>query len=190
MAKIDGDSLRGFRRFVGDFQHLGAVVGKLAVAAPFADILVKIGPPWPERHFTALVCAIVQVVVLMYAFEFWWQGRRASIESVRRTLKVAVLLLSFAGVSYLVAFICLTSRDPRTVIGWVYLPEVEAIVATDPGKYTPDYLLQISEGNVFTIWTATSIRFARAILLFLWIGVWTTLSIVFSAFLVLQWRRG
>ena len=50
---------------------MAALLGKVALIAPFAGLLLNIGPPWPSRTAVPALTSLCEVLVLVYAFSFY-----------------------------------------------------------------------------------------------------------------------
>jgi hypothetical protein len=186
-----GGALAEFWQFARDFQTVPAWVAKAAVAAPLLDILLSLGPPWPNRISVAVAVCVVEMVILMYSFEFWRRGAPAIVD-VRRVLRRATLLLAliFAGYAYVYASFVEEGEDAwdRVAIGYRLQPHVAELIASDPVKYTPRQLI-LDFHDPKSIWTSQSVNTIRWFLLVGWLSFWACLSVVISAFVAIQWRR-
>lgn len=183
--------LAEFWRFTVDFQSAIAWIAKAAVAAPLADLVLNIGPPWPSRWgVSALVC-IAELVVLMWSFEFW-QKKLETISTIRRVMKWAVVCLVASFLIYLYLFAAHVFELPdmwhRDVGGFRYHDSISGLIESDPAKYTDSELLERFSRNPEKIWTRSSIIQARVLLCVVWLILWVSLSSIIAAFVALQWR--
>jgi hypothetical protein len=186
-----GTALPEFWDFAKDFKSVSGWVAKAAVAAPLADIVLNIGPPWPSRPSVAILLCIVEVVVLMYSFEFWRHGS-PRIQHIRSVMRAAIAAVAVAFVVYmpLFAFFIVDAEDAwhRVVIGYKMHDDVAEMQKSDPGQWTPEELI-LQFHDVMAVWTPWSVNVMRTIVLLVWLLVWAALSVVISAFVAIQWRR-
>lgn len=186
------DAMKEFWLFAKDFKSASAWVAKAAIAAPLADILLNLGPPWPSRVGVAILVCIVEVIVLMWSFEFWKHGE-TTIAEVRKVMRWSLIGAAFIVVPYLWLFASYVEDAPnwwtRVVIGTTYHEEIGEMVHEDPSKYTTRELLERFERQPERIWTKDSIIKIQVILLACWLLFWIALSCYVAAFVTLRWRR-
>src|SRR4030095_7091411 len=64
-------ALGNFFNFVSDFKSVAALIGKVALVAPFTTLLLNIGPPWPTKTAVPSLTSLCEVFVLIYIFQFY-----------------------------------------------------------------------------------------------------------------------
>jgi hypothetical protein len=183
--------LSEFWRFVGDFTSITSWTAKLAVSAPFIDLLVKVGPPWPSRVSVSALAAIAEVVVLLVTFEFWRHGRKTY--AYLRSMMRRFLLIGIAAlVAYTASFGSFVKEvddyGQRSVIGFRMLPHIKELWKEDPSRWTAKELVQEFHDEE-AIWYPWSINVARLIVALTWLTTWICLACVISAFVTAQWKR-
>ena len=184
--------LSEFMSFLGDFTNLVAIVSKSALLAPLADIVLRIGSPSPSTSISVTTSCFVALIVLMSSFVFWRQGQ-VSLEHIkRRQLQFMWGWIGATSIYFL--FWCFFVVDNhnmwnRDVKGFVFHKNIAELVATDPSKYTTDYLLEIFGRKVGRIWQEWSINLMRFIIFILWQLVWIMFAANISSFLAIQYRR-
>jgi hypothetical protein len=185
--------LSEFWEFAGDFKSVSAWVAKAAVAAPLTDILLNIGPPWPSRIGVAILVCIVEVLVLMYSFEFW-RNASPAVKDVRRVMRLGLCAVFVSFIAYVCIFAgyVVDADDAwhREVIGYEYHKQIAELVESDPSKYTPQELMSRFEFKAMSIWTPFSVTSMRVCVLITWMLLWVCLSVVVAAFVALQWHHG
>jgi hypothetical protein len=184
--------LAGFGSFVGDFQDLSAIIAKIAVFLPLADLAVNFGPPWPSRIVVDCLMCLLNGLVLMYSFEFWKNGKPALVD-IRTAFRVGMLLFVIALVLYSTLFaVFIVDADDqwhREVIGWNYHKHIAALVDANPSLYTPTELLERFERDPMNIWTRGTVIVARLGTLFAWLFVVSSWALILASFVALQWRH-
>ncbi len=191
-SKGTSQPLGEFFEFATDFSSVAAWIGKFAVIAPFADLALNIGPPWPSRAGICIILAIIEFIVLMWSFEFW-RDARSKRAGVRRTMKVAVICLGILFVTYIILFGMFVFELPdswhRDVGGFSYLPIIKEMRDSDPTKYTDSELLELFSRSPERVWTRSSIVIAKVALCVTWFLLWISLIAVIASFIALRWRR-
>src|SRR5215813_2020375 len=95
-------ALKNFFEFVGDFKGVAALIGKVALVAPFATLLLNIGPPWPGKTGVPALTSLCEVFVLMYVFQFHSSLSKKRV-ALRLRLFFGLLIASF------ILYLCLYS---------------------------------------------------------------------------------
>src|SRR5262249_42069341 len=89
--------LAGFKDLLKEFRGLSAWTVGAGVAVPFAAALASLAPPWPPG--VVLVTAVVELVALVFVYQFLKLARRRTINWV---LSISAAVLVPAGIAYLV----------------------------------------------------------------------------------------
>jgi hypothetical protein len=191
MADAPKTALSEFWSFAKDFKSVTAWIAKAAIAAPLADIVVNIGPPWPSRIAVAILLCIVEVIVLMYSFEFWRKGS-PRIRDIRSAMRAGIVAFGVGFIVYIYLFANFIVDAPdarhRVVIGCDMHPDVAEMANANPSQWTPKELI-LQFHDEMAVWTPGSVNVMRTIVLVIWLLLWTALAVVISAFVALQWRR-
>jgi hypothetical protein len=184
----------GFWAFIRDVRSILSWVVKFAALAPFVDLLVNLGPPWPDRAATALLTSAAAFVTFALAYEFLWH-RRPSTDPwvVQLALVAGVLLLAGSGYMYFERFgrfvVDMPDAAHRVAVGTDMHPDVKAMAESDQSRWTREELLKHFEGRPEAVWTADSLGRVRTSLLFWWLLAWAAFLFVLSAFVSLQWAN-
>jgi hypothetical protein len=177
-------ALNNFFNFVTDFKSVAGLIGKAAIIAPFMDLLLNIGPPWPARTAVPALCALAEVLVLIYIFQF---STPQSKSRLQKRLKNYFLLLIFCFIGYIILYSIFIYDVPLTksndVKGFVINPAVEEIIGPD---LTIDKALEGAEWDAFVIWEAWTIHVTRIGLLLAWILFFVGISGCIATFVTLQ----
>lgn len=173
-----------FREFVKDFRSVTGVVVKGAVAAPLADFLFKLGPPWPGS--APILTTLLELLVLIGAFEFWYASPRK-----RQRRRMVALFGSLVAFFFIYFFVTsqYTSKHPVDGATLVhgYSLRADARIAMQPGDDIFD-LLDGSEFKPEEIWTPASIAIVRLGLLTSWFGLFSSLAGFIAVFVMTQRR--
>src|SRR4051812_5208894 len=62
-------SLSEFVKVLSSLKSVWSWIAKVAVFGPFADLLIGVGPKWPEHKAVPVITAIGIVVTLMLVFQ-------------------------------------------------------------------------------------------------------------------------
>jgi len=179
--------MKEFVKFLSDFNTLLGLCSKLAAAAPFADLLLQWGPPWPTRAGVAVFSTLLQLAGLAYVFELWMPLPELRLQ---KRMLILFWLLIFCVVFYVISFIALVISCPaddsnKVVTGFIYQADVRELLGT-PGYPNRAALLNHFSCEPERVWTDWSVLIARCWLLVLWLGMWTSLAMYFGTFVLLQ----
>ena len=204
-------ALKEFWSFAKDFRSIQANIAKAAICAPLVDIVLKIGSPWPSVMTASMLASLIQVVIIMLAYEFWKQGRPRKVD-VRKWLLVSSVCFFCVLIVYIWAFSqyivvqdiggshaeskskvvdqpwWFSIGSPRVVTGYEVKPEVQKWIDYQKIKLTRPELI-FEWGSPDNVWTEYSLNTMRFIFLVLWLSLWGSLSATISGFLALQWVR-
>ena len=180
--------MRDFFSFVADFKSVVGLIGKAALIAPFATLLLNIGPPWPGKTSVPALTSLCEVLVLMYVFQF-----HASLSKKRLNARLRQFFLAVVGTFVVYVFlysffvIDIPLDSTRDVSGFVVQPRVTQLL-TAPGA-TIDTVLEGMEWDPFRVWEPWTIRVMRVSLLLVWIVFFIGIAGCIAAFAALQRRR-
>ena len=173
-----------FKKFAAEFRGTAAATVGSAVTVPFAAALVDFSPPWPPG--IVLVTAVVELIALVFVFQFLRSAKR---RSINRALIVSAAGLSIASISYLGLLSLYTYQVPTTgerfVKGYDCTPEAKAVFK----DHCPDLgldELRTAEYEAERLWTRRSLTLMRILLVLLWSAAFILLSILLGAFIVHQ----
>jgi hypothetical protein len=177
--------LSEFKEVLSDFQQLGSLALKGAVAAPLADIWLKLGPP-PPKAIGALT-ALIEFVAIVWVFQFW---SNAEERKLRLGMFIALSIFLTALVSSLVLLGRFTvspgqGRDP-VIEGYALRVDVKPIVTE---SYSPEQALRESEYDPDKVWTRTSIAVMRILITVTWMATFACFAVYLTVFIILQRRR-
>jgi hypothetical protein len=174
-------ALDNFFRFVGDFRSVAALMGKAALLAPFVDLLLNIGPPWPGKTGVPALTTLAEVFVLIYVFEFFTPLSRKRLQTRLRVFFI-ILVGSFALYIALYSFSVFHGKDARKVAGFIYLPLVRQ---TYP-NHTREQLLPLFAHNPELLWRAWTVYTMRVTLLLAWVLFFVGIVSCIGIFVILQ----
>jgi uncharacterized surface protein with fasciclin (FAS1) repeats len=178
--------LEEFREVIADFKSLTSWTVKGAVVAPFADLALRVGAPWPDG--VPVITSVLELLTLICVFHFWF-GK--SHKQLTRWMKVFLIIVcvSFFGHLYLLDTYTFVSpvSSKRYAKGFIVLPNVQRLI---PAEFkTPDEVLRNSEYKEEEVWTAGSITAARLVLLAVWLTMFASLSALIATFIMAQRRK-
>jgi hypothetical protein len=177
--------LTEFWQVLRDFKRLGSVALKGAVAAPLADLWLKIGPP--PVNVIAVLTSLVEFVAVIWVFHFW---RACKVSQLDRRMKIALVVFALGTVVSL-ALLDRFSVSPgeardRIIVGFKVLPNIAPIL---DAAYGPDDALRDNEFDPAKVWTQQSISILRTSITTAWFGTFAALSVYLTAFIMSQRRR-
>jgi hypothetical protein len=175
-------ALSSFFNFVSDFKGVASLLAKAALIAPFASLLLNIGPPWPTRTAVPALTSLCELLVLMYAFQFYTPLAKKRI-STRLRAYFLQLILSFAAYISLYSFFVFKAYGDRDVKGFIVQPAIKAKL--EPGL-TLEALLEGAEWDPLRIWEAWTVYSMRISLLLMWILFFVSIAGCIATFVVLQ----
>lgn len=183
--------LEEFNQVIADFRSISSLAVKGAVAAPFADVVLRqfnigLAPPWPTG--VLVITSVAELLVLIYIFQYW---RTKSKKSFNRRMLAALVVLIIAFSGYVYLFGTLTRAHPKTkqaiVLG--FEPANDSLKTAFSEGYTADEALEENEYNPATIWSSRSINITRITLLLAWLLIFAGLSSFIGAFVISQRQR-
>lgn len=179
------NGLTEFRAVLSDFRQLGSLALKGAIAAPLADIWLKIGPP-PSRSI-GMLATLLEFLAVIWVFQFWFDAEDRSLR-LRMKVALGVFIVSLpSSLVLLERFSVSPGQDKDRVIeGYALQPDVKTLVTS---SYTPEQALRESEYDPEKVWTRQSIVVLRAIISGLWILAFVCFAVYLTVFIILQRRR-
>ena len=177
-------ALDNFLSFVADFKGVAALIAKAALIAPFAGLILNIGPPWPTKTAVPTLTALCEVFVLIYIFQFLTPLSKKRLEK-RLRLFFLLLVISFVLYVFLYSFyvVDIPLTNERDVIGFIMRPEIANSAL--PGQTAGD-LLQGYEWDPFGVWEGWTINTMRVSLLLSWILFFVGIAGCMAIFVSLQ----
>jgi hypothetical protein len=174
-----------FTEVLGDFRQLGSLALKGAVAAPLANLWLKLGPP--PTNAIAVLTSLAEFVTVVWVFHFWHDANEGQIKT---RMKVSLVCFVAGLVACLVLLEQLTvtpgpGRD-RIIIGFRIRPDVQPILTT---KYKAEDAMRDNEYDADKVWTRESISIARISVTLTWLFSFSCLAIYLTAFIMSQRRR-
>jgi hypothetical protein len=174
-----------FKAVLSNFQQLGSLAIKGAIAAPLADIWLDLGPP-PAKVVGGLT-ALIEFVVVVTVFQFWFNCEE-------RKLRFRMLIALGVFVVCLLSSIMLldkftvspgVGRD-RVIEGYSLRPDVEPLINE---SFTPEQALRESEYDPDKVWTRGSIALLRALITVTWIAAFAGFAAYLTLFVISQRRH-
>jgi len=177
--------LQEFRDLLSDYKSVSSITIGGAVAAPLADIALRVGPPWPTG--VPFITATCELLALVYVFHFWFRKSR---KRIRKRMIAFLALSAVALVSYLVLSSSYTFVSPATsnryVKGFVLRSDVQSVITN---AFTEDDALAGAEYDAKEVWKPWSITAMEIIILATWLLLFTSISIFIGAFVMVQRLR-
>lgn len=188
MAK---NGIEEFKEVMADFRGVTSLLAKGAVAAPFADIILRqfdtsLGPPWPPG--VLIITSVAELLILMCVFNFFFKAKAKTLDKL---IVGALVALCITFVGYLLLFSHFTEPHPKThklmVLG--YEPVSEDMRQAFAEGYTNNQALEENEYTPARIWTERSITNIRVGILLLWLVAFISLSAFIGLFVIAQRRK-
>jgi hypothetical protein len=181
--------MKEFWKFANDYRSGIAWIARLAVSAPLMSILLGIGPPWPNATAVPVATSILQLVILMYAFQFW--GAK-SVPALKRRMQWSMWIMCATFVGYLFAFSFFTFEGPqggRDVKGFVLRPEIENLRSLGLVTSEQDML---AKGNYVPerIWEEWTLAVMRPLIMVLWLAFFAAVAVYIASFVRWQGLHG
>jgi hypothetical protein len=174
-----------FKAVLSDFQQLGSLALKGAIAAPLADIWLNLGPP-PAKAVGGLT-ALIEFVAVVSVFQFW---SNTGEQKLRFRMLIALGVFVVCLLSSLILLDRFTvspgvGRD-RIIEGYSLRPDIKSLVNE---SYTPEQALRESEYDPDRVWTRGSIACLRALITVTWMATFAGFAVYLTLFIILQRRR-
>jgi hypothetical protein len=179
------NGLSEFKEVLTDFRQLGSLALKGAVAAPLADIWLKLGPP-PAKAIGVLT-ALVEFVAVVCVFQFWSKTKERKL-SVLMLIALGIFLVGLLSSLVLLQRFTVSpgqGRD-RVVEGYSLRPDMKLVVNE---LYDPEQALRESEYDPDKVWTKESITVIRTLITVTWMATFACFAVYLTAFVILQRRR-
>ena len=178
--------LDAFKQLLTEFRGLSIWAVGGSVVVPFAAALAELSPPWPPG--VVLVTAIVELLALVFVFQFLRSAKRQAINWV---LSLSTLVLFVSSTLYLLSLSLYTYQVPTTkerfVKGYQCTPEA-VIVFKDKCPDLGLDELKSAEYESERLWTRRSVTIMRTALVITWAVAFMSLSVALGSFLVFQTR--
>jgi len=178
-------SLKEFKEVLSDFRQLASLALKGAVAAPLADLWLKIGPP-PTKPI-AVLSSLMEFVAVVWVFQFWYSIDERNL-NIRMKTALGIFCIGIATALVLLwTFTILPGQSRERVIeGFRLVPSVKPLIND---SYTAEQALRESEYDADKIWTRGSIVLMRASIILTWMASFASLAVYLTTFIILQRRR-
>lgn len=163
---------------------MGAQAAKLGIVAPLADLLLQLGPPWPNHASVVAITVLFELVLYVFLYTILVQRRRL----LRPLLIASTVGTLSVGALYIVLFANYVVPAPnywhRVVVGSELLPEVAQEYA---GKSLPSAkdLVANAGNNEDDVWTSSSLTAARLVILAVWLALFAQVTLVLATFVLL-----
>ncbi len=172
-----GNGLHELVDFVLDEWHTGAVLVKAASALPLLEVLIAIGPPWPERSYALGTAIVAQILLYLVTFTYFRTIRHRKVRTLLY-LATALWVLVTAGYVTSMAFFSFDAPGQRIVGGWELLPAVRSI--KEPGE-SQQMLLYLAGYDEWAVWTEFSIVTMRLLVFTQWLVSYISVSVALAA---------
>ena len=177
--------LSEFKEVLADFQQLGSLALKGVVAAPLADLWLKLGPP-PVRPI-AVLTSLMEFVTVVWVFQFWYSLKERGL-NIRMKLALGFFVLGLVSSLVLLGRFTVSPGEGRekVVEGWSIRPDVRPLLDS---SYTAEQALRDSEYDPDRVWTKESVVVVRTSITIVWVATFDCLAVYLTLFLILQRRR-
>jgi len=176
--------LAEFKAVLSDFRQLASLALKGAIAAPLADIWLKLGPP-PARNIGTLA-ALLEFLAVIWVFQSWFDANDRSLR-LRMNIALGLFVISLASSLILLERFSVSPGEGRERIieGYSLRPDMKTLVTS---SYTAEQALQESEYDPEKVWTKQSIVALRTVISGLWILAFACFAVYLTVFVILQRR--
>jgi hypothetical protein len=186
----DGSVLGPFSSYLAEYKKLLAAGVALGTAPALTELVLGIGPPWPHRRGIILLTSLVAWVVLLWSFSAW---RHTAREFLVSRVTACAILAGASLVVYLLlqAFFVDDAPDSRNqgAMGFLLRPQIQKVLAEEPETTLKD-LWKGAEYDPTVVWIPWTVYLVRSGLILLWMVFFGGLSLLASAFLLLQEQLG
>jgi len=187
LPPTNSGGLREFWETLTDVQNVGSWMVKGALVVPLIDLITSIGPPWPPG--VDLITPVVEVVALIYIFEYWRPKSKAE-AFYRRRMRITLIITVFCLFLYVLLLAFLSFSPPwsrnRFAKGFVLTPAAE--IGVNSG-ISPDTILGQNNWDPSTVWTSPSIHVTEVAFLLMWLFFFVGLSLYVGTFVMAHRRR-
>jgi hypothetical protein len=173
--------LTEFKQMLADFNHLGALAAKVAVALPLAGLTLKVGPP--PANAVSILASLAEFLVLAWAFHFWYGLRRKARD---RRMKAALISFSVGLILSLILIDMFTlSPGPnreRVVKGFVLQPFIKPLMGRELA--TVDDALRAAGYDASEVWLPWSVTTTQVGLIAVWLFTFSSLAAFLALFVM------
>lgn len=180
------NGLSAFKKYVRNFEGVSAWAAGGALSIPFLTALAGISPSWPPGIVG--ITAVVELVALIFVYQFFCKAPRAVIN---RVLLCSAIALALFGTVFLGFTSLFTYEAPENGKGGVKGFACTSEASTLYPKRCPwlgDAQLENAEWEAEDLWTPQSIAAVRIALLISWSAAFVALSSLVGSFVVYQAR--
>ena len=175
---------QGFFKYITDFRNVGALIGKGALAAPIVSLIYNVGPPWPSRIAIPILTSMMEVLILIYVFQFW---KPLSKTRKQRRMKLSLIaaVLSFLLYFWLFGSFIFNAPDARhrDVRGLIYTEAAESVIDT---TYPEQDALKGAGFDPTRIWKPWTVYLMRFLVLVSWLVFFASISVYLATFVLLK----
>lgn len=184
----NANSLKDFWGFVRHENDLRAWLAKAVISTPLADLVLRVGSPFPHYAFVIPITILVELLVYFISYEFL---TGLEVRKLRSILGWGTFVVVAGGMLYLWLFVNYVQPNDnhwhRVVVGYELRPEIKGLSKNSTPPSAKE-LLNTNNGEEDTIWTETSLNRMRYTVLIVWLALFASVTFVFSTFVLL--RRG
>lgn len=175
---------QGFLAYVKDFKSISGLIGKGALAAPILSLIFNVGPPWPSRIATPILTSLMQILVLVYVFQFWTPLAKKRKE---RRMKISIIAVVIGFLLYFWLFSSYVFDAPdtshRDIKGLFYSPAA-GLVIND--SYPEGEALKGAAYDPTRIWEPWTVYLMRVLVLVSWLVFFVSVSIYLATFVLMK----
>jgi len=174
----DESGLGLFLAFLADFRSVLGVTSKGILLAPLAAVLVQTGPPWPAISTTVALTTVVELGVLLAAFQRFRQHPPRSAPGLF-VLGAAVTLVAYLALHSALVFY--DYQNAANVGGFRLRPEIRSRLSLD---FTEQVALSESHFEPLRVYVPWSVHLARVALLSDWLLLTAMVAVFFASVLM------
>jgi hypothetical protein len=185
MSKKPKTGLQEFKALLSNVKSITSWAVNGIILVPLADVVLKLGPPWPKG--VPILTSLAELLVLMCIFQFCF---RASRKRLSRCMLIAIFVMCLSFFGYLILVNSFTFSPPSTTAryakGFSVRSNVKPLIND---QYTENDALQDAEYDPKNVWEPWSITTVEVSLLALWLILFGSLSLFVGAFVMFQQRK-
>ena len=171
-------------RTIKDYYKFLAAMTALASANAVLDLVLAVGPPWPERNGTVTLTVALTWVGLLWSFIHWRGASKTRIKRWFSRVSLCFIPLLFIYIT-LNSFFVYDTTKPTYKVASGFIRRAATIRTME--KYPSMSIPELLEGAAYDpreIWEAWTVSVVEVLLLSSWILLFADLSLCFSSFLL------